>query len=112
MDFTKKENQKNLWELLGFEFDDEFPIFTYPDGSVKSTQPLLTLDNLFKWGVPKLNPKTLMMETFIEDGNVEYSWCILSEKQSGGIWESSSKDSALALAQAIYKALELKEEIE
>jgi len=63
--------------------------------------PKTTLDNLFKYCVPKLFPKTFMMET-CDDG---YEFAILSDKPSGGVWCHWDKDPAQALRKAIEKAI-------
>uniref|UniRef100_A0A6M3IZC5 Uncharacterized protein n=1 Tax=viral metagenome TaxID=1070528 RepID=A0A6M3IZC5_9ZZZZ len=61
----------------------------------------LDLNNLFKYCVPKLFPKTFMMET-CDDG---YEFAILSDKPSGGVWCHWDKDPAQALRKAIEKAI-------
>lgn len=65
----------------------------------------ITLGNLCKWIVPALKPKTVLMETYYDESDtLRYSFVVLSEKQSGGIWTGDNADPALALLQACYKA--------
>ena len=70
------------------------------------TDPDLGIAHCFKWLVPKLKPKKLIMETYYEGAKLCYSVTVLSEKQSGGIWSGNDKDPALALCKAIEKLID------
>lgn len=74
-------------------------------GWAKHPPPRLDMNFLFKYVVPKLESKTLMMETY--DGG--YDFCILSENQSGGLWNGNAKDPVEAWKEALLKLIESKE---
>jgi len=105
-----QEQLIKFWEWCGFrEYREEEHLgATF---KVLVPYPRLTLDSLFKWAVPKLLPKTLMMETVVEhwdkQGDVYmYEFAILSEKPSGGLWTAYDRDPALAFFWAIWKLIE------
>ncbi len=58
-----QEQQEKFWKRCGFEWDEKYGHWNYPDGSPHSQLPKLTgieaLGNLFKYAVPKLIPDHL-----------------------------------------------------
>ena len=110
-----------LWEQCGFKWIEVKAYraegyWASPDGKTNYTHassssgfPTLDLNNLVLYAVPKLSPKTLIIETYHYEGEMYYSVYILSEKQSGGLWCGNDKNLADAMVEAIYKALGGKE---
>ena len=105
MAVNKKALNLEMLKIAGFTHTEGG--WSYPDGTMvgKSVpfflDPELGIAYCFKWLVPKLKPKTLMMETY-ENG---YDWCILSEKPSGGAWNGYDNNPALALCLAIKEVM-------
>lgn len=52
-----KEQQEKFWKRCGFEWDEKYGHWNYPDGSPHSQLPKLTgieaLGNMFKYAVPR-----------------------------------------------------------
>lgn len=116
---TEIEQQK-FWEWCGFKFtrskdgnywDGNYWAVDYPNGRPETAvnlhyiYPSLDLNNLFKYAVPRLSPKTLMLESYIVAGGQNFSVAILSEKQGDGLWYGNDPDPALALFWAICELL-------
>ncbi len=101
-------DDKEFWEKCGFYQDEDRAsnaVWCYPDGRER-TLPQIDLNNLFKYAVPKLKPKTLMIETFVENDIMSFGVCILSERESGGLWSASDKSLAIALRKAIEEVFD------
>jgi len=98
------EQIKEFWEWCGGIKRGEW--WDFQDGeSIPQWELDIDLNNLFKYAVPKLTPKTLMIESYIENGVMLFSIAILSEKKSGGLWCGNDKDLATALLEAIWKVI-------
>lgn len=107
---TDKELQE-FWEWCGFQYDDDGFMVTFPNGELRhiSAEPKFTLDNLFKYAVPKLAhcrlerieaPYPLVLEGY----KGKYAWRI-TVMGNGRIQDWCDSDPALALYQAIQKAV-------
>ena len=119
-----KDRQRRFWEALevslkhdwtnevhGYRINDcicaRCGISDWPPSNASSLCLLrLTLDNLFKYAVPKLMEQgyTIMCESVKEGISVLYEWCF-TRGENEGIWQALDKDPALALAEAIEKVI-------
>jgi len=126
------EQIRKLWEWCGFigrgrsytgqeiwiapdeiEWFDKCVADIHNDGYARMPEkdsyyklPPIDLNSLFLYAVPKITPKTLMMETYGDNGELKYDWCVLSDKTNGGIWNGNDKDPALALFKAILEVID------
>ena len=102
-----KEQTKGFWEWCGLKYLEPLSlknggVLCGFDSKIGVAFVRVDLNSLFKYAVPKLALKILMMETY-KDG---FEFCILSEETSGDIWVGRDKDPALALFWAIWKVFQ------
>ena len=94
-----KEQEAEVWEWCGYIRNDNDGCWKHPDGNNRTYLPQVTLNNLFRYAVPKVgyvilsnwNKKKLPTAS-VFDGE-------------GNCFMSSDKDPALALFWAIYKVI-------
>jgi len=105
-----EEQIKELWEWCGFGIDG-VGIWHCPDGITElGGMPKVTLDNLFKWAVPKVfrvgynNLECRLDSRRDGDG---YMW-ILTSPYRLNVRSEYLTDPALALFWAIYKVIKEK----
>lgn len=114
MDITK-ELERELWEWCGIKqvkieyknvrFDSSVDNFKqiewiYPDGIRRISPPTITLENLFKWAVPKLEPIDIHFKrhTSYPEHIAEVNcWFYYKGKMYEG-WSKDDPSQALALA--------------
>ena len=97
---TEQEQQK-LWELCGFEkryMDGRFIGWKYPNGEHRLKPPLVTLNNLFKYAVPKVKFLRIERQHYPLSGD----WLVTIQMYKYEI-EIDDNDPAEALARAILK---------
>ena len=104
MNEPTEEQIKELWEWCGFGIDG-VGIWHCPDGITElGGMPKVTLDNLFKWAVPKVidMEKFIKLETTAQGRYIVKIYPnVLVEAEA----KEYREDPALALFWAIYKVI-------
>jgi hypothetical protein len=106
---------REFWERFGFKYSEEYhygslrKLWVYPDGVKRSSPPALTLDNLFKWAVPKL--ETLGYDLEISNDSAMMGWSVCCENLHSGCSMASPlihcelERIAIALFRAIQQVI-------
>ena len=99
------EQQKILWEWCGFSYDywgDKLSII-YPDNqTIADMSPIVDLNNLFKWAVPKVRKQ---FHIHFHSTNNKTEWRIVLSNANETIY-GRDNDPAMALCLAISKVID------
>jgi hypothetical protein len=94
----EQERVQKIWEWAGFKWNNRIELWDDPiDGLISSILPPLTLDNLFKYVMPKLKAVSLLW-----DGRT-YDIAVVNNGEESGAFVNL--DPAEALAEAIEKVI-------
>ena len=104
MEQPTQEQIKEFWEWCGYIYGTNKGCWKHPDGNNRTYLPQITLNNLFKYAVPKLS-YCFLSAVWIDDNNrVEYS-CSVGHPDGEGKTDLM-EDPALALFWALWQVKE------
>ena len=105
----KQEDLIRFWNWVGCErkphplaFDDDGKMWLYPDGFYMPNLPVLDLNNIYRYAIPKLNSKNMAVTLIIFDG----CRCLIHVLENGYIYSWDSSTPTEALYNAIMKVID------